>query len=275
MLELLPHQESFFAAFIERHDIRGRDVLELGGAMPATLVLEKHQAKSWTCLQSTSYAMHRDDNQQPSQAVDHANYQIVWRNAEDFLESTHDTWDYIFSIAAFEHFLCLPKVARVLPKVLRPGGYLFTIFAPIWSGPWGNHFSHAVPTRFGWPAGSNSKTWTTQDIFESPWDHLLLGPTEFLDRYSRKFDVEFAELLTYETFQSPQINRLFFEDYEYIFRANQLSTLAIRGLFKMNVEDTASTAIGRSYTYIKKRFSLSKYSDFLSAGVLIHQMKPS
>jgi len=273
IIGLSPHQSSFFEAFRERHDIRGSDVLELGGAMPASLVLDECHVNSWTCLQSVDYAHHRDDNQEPSEVAEHQNYRTVWANAEEFLAQTDETWDFVFSIAAFEHFLYLPHVARLLPRVLRPGGHLFSIFAPIWSGPWGNHFSHPVPERFGSPRNQDNKTWNTQDIFEAPWEHLTLGPTEFLDKYSRKFDSEFAELLTYETYQSPQINRLFFEDYEYLFGRNGMETLIFRGLFKIELVPNYSKDIHESYTKVVRKFHGTKYENFLFSGIQISQMK--
>jgi|GEM_PF-7124674 len=260
---LSAHQHSFFQEFLKYCDIKGKDVLELGGAMPSDLVIEYLGANSWTCVQSADYEAHRSDNQKPSPDKNDGRYRPVWANAEDFLESTKEQWDIVFSIAAFEHVLKLPTVARLLPKVLKVGGSLFSIFAPIWSGPWGQHFTGSVPERFGRPSGE----WTTQLIFNSPWDHLIYGTTEYLEMYTAKFDREFAEELTYQTYQSPQINRLHFEDYRDLFLSTRNVTTLFQGIFNLQTDSNEMLSIDLQKCSTK--FSLTKYKNFRSSGIFI------
>ncbi len=236
--------------------------------MPRDLVIDHLEASSWSCLQSEEYTKYRSDNQNPSTPSN--NYRIIYKNAEDYLEETNESFDAIFSIAAFEHFLKLPQAIANVGRVLRPGGTLFSIFAPIWSGPWGNHWTGAVPLRFnerlpkGW-------SWTSHTIFNSPWDHLLLGPTEFFDYYAKRFDRQFAEALTYETFQSPQINRLFYEDYEYIFQKNGLESLIFQGLF--NIDYSSSDIYKSLVERLTTKHALNKYRNFVSSGIIVYQRK--
>ena len=260
---LSAHQHSFFQEFLKYCDIRGKDVLELGGAMPSDLVIEYLGANSWTCVQSADYEAHRSDNQKPSPEKNDGRYRPVWANAEDFLESTKEQWDIVFSIAAFEHVLKLPTVARLLPKVLKVGGSLFSIFAPIWSGPWGQHFTDSVPERFGRPHGE----WTTQLIFNSPWDHLIYGTTEYLEIYTAKFDREFAEELTYQTYQSPQINRLHFEDYSYLFKKINLFPKINQGIFDIDIQHNTDLMI--MHNKCKNKYQGQIYRNFTSSGIAL------
>lgn len=266
--ELSPHQHSYMEQFLSCCDIKGKDVLELGGAMPKALVIDHLKASTWTCLQSPDYAAYRTDNQIPSNDADSTTYAPVWANAEDFLANQTKQWDYVFSIAAFEHFLKLPTVTRLIPKVLKPGGRLFSIFAPIWSGPWGHHFTLEVPTRFR--NGQTKSNLSTQDIFNLPWDHLALGPTAFLDKYTVKFDRQFAEEMVYEVYHSPQINRLMFEDYHELFSKTDLKTIILSGIFNAEQSQLPQNYLNQ-LAIIKKRFEGTKYSNFHSAGVYVLQ----
>ena len=264
LFELSPHQGSFFREFMRVYDIRGKDILELGGAMPRKLVLDFCQANSWTCVQSEEYSKHRSDNQQPSQSDSSAGYRFYFTQAEEFCEEHKQKYDAVFSIAAFEHFLHLPKVLRLLPNLLKPEGVLFSIFAPIWSGPYGQHFTHILPERF---KASNSEFTGTQQLFDTPWDHLLLSSSQYLHRYSEKFDREFAELLTYETFHSPQINRLFLDDYRLIARDANFKSKILVPQFILPIE--LQEFYRKQLETLQVKFKTASYDDFISAGVYL------
>jgi len=57
------------------------------------------------------------------------------KEVESYLAEKRYKYEAIFSTAAFEHFLKLPTVIRLLPHNLVAEGVLFSIFAPIWSRP--------------------------------------------------------------------------------------------------------------------------------------------
>jgi len=265
LFELSPHQGSFFREFMRVYDIRGKDILELGGAMPRKLVLDFCQANSWTCVQSEEYGKYRSDNQQPSQSDSSAGYRFYFTQAEEFCEEHKQKYDAVFSIAAFEHFLHLPKVFRLLPNLLKPEGVLFSIFAPIWSGPYGQHFTHILPERF---KASNSEFTGTQQLFDTPWDHLLLSPSQYLIRYTEKFDREFAELLTYETYQSPQINRFILNDYKQVALAANFKSKFLAPQFTM---PTHSLEVFRKeLKTLQAKYHSNDPMDFLNAGIYMH-----
>ena len=48
MWGLSPHQASFLHAFLQIYNVKGKDILELGGAMPKALVIDHLGANSWT-----------------------------------------------------------------------------------------------------------------------------------------------------------------------------------------------------------------------------------
>jgi hypothetical protein len=268
--DLSPHQGSFLLDFIAHFDIRGKDILELGGAMPKRLVIDHLKANSWTSVQSSEYANYRDDNQ-ISTEFDTESYKTIYCQAENYLEELQPSFDAIFSIAAFEHFLKLPEVIRKIPTALNQNGILFSIFAPIWSGPFGHHPNcllpfdknlNRLPQRIKWPA---------QDIFNTPWDHLLLGPSNFLKRYADKFDRYIAEEITYETFHSPQINRLHLEDYWNYFQQSTLKVRTFEPLFSLNIEDNSH--LSQLIKVLKDSYQSKGYSDFIHSGIRVRLEK--
>ena len=268
MWGLSPHQASFLHAFLQIYNVKGKDILELGGAMPKALVIDHLGANSWTCLQSLEYAKFRDDNQTPSTATDSATYQSIYAEAESYLTEKRYKYDAVFSIAAFEHFLKLPTVIRLLPDNLVAEGVLFSIFAPIWSGPYGQHFTHDVPNRFA--LDERGTPWSTQTILDGPWDHLVLTPSQYLQRYTKKFDREFAELLTYETYHSPQINRLFFEDYSALF-SGHLKQLVIKPIFPITLNSESTFA--SQFKLVQVLHKEKGYVEFLHAGIFLVMQK--
>ncbi|SJM88980.1 class I SAM-dependent methyltransferase [Crenothrix polyspora] len=70
-------------------------------------------------------------------------------------------FDFISSFNAFEH---IPDPAMALSecaRVLKPGGYIYLTFDPIWTADTGSHFSHLV---------------------KSPWAHLILNDEDFINQ---------------------------------------------------------------------------------------------
>lgn len=257
------HQHSYFNTFLQLYDIRNKDVLEVGGAMPGGLVLDHLGANSWTAVQSAEYALHRDDNQVPTQSSFEGRYYPIFRNIEDLADDAdfHHRYDVIFSIACFEHIHKLPQALKAMRRALKPGGRLFTMFAPIWSGPWGQHYTDKVPDRF--KAIEPPGGWANQHIF-GPWDHLLLSRVQFYQHCAERFDPDYAEELTYITYNSPQINRFFFEDYEAVLSASGMRKLLLNGLFRFPETDMSLkiTAV------LRQRYAYAGYNNFSDAGIV-------
>ena len=110
------HQKSYLNTFLQVCEIRGRHILEVGGAMPGDLVIGHLGAESWTSVQSKDYELLRDDNQIPRPNGFDGQYKVIYRNIEELGSDAYfqDRFDFIFSIACFEHLHKLPEALLVL-----------------------------------------------------------------------------------------------------------------------------------------------------------------
>jgi len=131
-----------------------------------------------------------------------------------------NSFDVIVSISVFEHVQNLDVALAEMYRVLRPGGYLFAEFGPIWSSVWGHHlwFYH----------GDDVRDWRNTPL--PPYAHLLLPEEELRawcqDRYR---DESLTAKICDFVYRSEEQNRLFYSDYEAIVSASQFTQLYMIG----------------------------------------------
>lgn len=59
-----------------------------------------------------------------------------------------DSVDLVYSFAAFEHFADTAGVIEESWRVLRPGGYLYLLFGPVYTSPYGLHAYRQIPLPY-------------------------------------------------------------------------------------------------------------------------------
>jgi SAM-dependent methyltransferase len=213
-LGLLSYHVPYLKQFCKEFDVTGKDILEVGGAMPPEIVIDLLSANSWTCTEDATYdeLLGRTANQQTLRggANFDRRYKAILENIENFGGEYDQKFDCIFSIACFEHIQKLPEALQRMWSLLKPGGKLFSMFSPIWSCHDGHHLYHLeVPDRF-------QKTDPTKIL--QPWEHLLKSRYQLHHDITARYDREFADEVVYNVFNNPHINRYFTEDYIHIFR---------------------------------------------------------
>ena len=67
-------------------------------------------------------------------------------------------FDFICSFNAFEHIPDPEQAFKEAARVLKPNGYFYLTFDPIWTADTGSHFYHLIP---------------------QPWQHLLISNQEY------------------------------------------------------------------------------------------------
>jgi SAM-dependent methyltransferase len=76
----------------------------------------------------------------------------------NLLPFRRSSFDLVYSISVLEHVQNVGIFLQEMGRVLRPGGYMYSIFGPLW-------FTHCGP-----------------HIGSLGYDHLLLSPVDFLTR---------------------------------------------------------------------------------------------
>lgn len=88
------------------------------------------------------------------------------RTSVEAMDIPSDTFDLVFTFATMEH---VPDVARgfaEMARVTRPGGWIYSVAAPLWNSPYGHH---------------------KPDLFHGhPWVHLLHSRDEICELARRE-----------------------------------------------------------------------------------------
>ncbi len=128
-------------------------------------------------------------------------------------------FDVIVSSSAFEHIRGLDKGLAEMHRVLKPGGSLYSMFGPIWSTSYGHHiwFNH------------QGKEYTYHNVILPPWCHLLLERSELQERLKDHAAPPLIDAILEWVYHSDGQNRLFFEDYETLFRESPFRSLFVKG----------------------------------------------
>ena len=200
-----------------------KDVLEVGGSLPADFVFDYLGVKSWTGIETPDY----EESLRETGGITHkgtiiANIQNIYNckfennsqqnkynffleNIEDLPEKYYNKYNLIFSIATFEHIHKLPSALNKMFLALKPGGKLFSLFSPVWSAHDGHHLPQIVDKN------GNKYDFGNSPI--PPWGHLLMSRGEMTEYLYQKLDKQTADRIVYYVYQSNHINRFFTEDY--------------------------------------------------------------
>jgi SAM-dependent methyltransferase len=246
--ELFDHKIPYLLKANQEIDLFGKSVLEVGGSLPAGLVLEDIGAKQWTAIEEIDYwneisAELPTNNISPIETAKYKStikYQILTGGIENLPESFYQKFDVIFSIATFEHIAKLPDALDKMYKALRPGGKVFSLFSPIWSAHDGHHLTD-VYDEYG-----NFYYFGKSPI--PPWSHLLMRPIEMYDylinaNHSRSF----ANKVIYYIYNSNHINRFMFEDYVDIINRTYFSKKSITPFFDSQIPNEIHQRLEKKY----------------------------
>lgn len=130
-------------------------------------------------------------------------------------------FDAIFSVATFEHILNLRGALREMHRVLRPGGSVYSLFGPIWSGGRGHHIRVSVD-------GVEFRHFDPRLNPLPDFSHLLLGPDELREALAFRIPAQAVEPTVGWVFEDAGINRVFLYQYLDEFRGSQFSLESLR-----------------------------------------------
>jgi ubiquinone/menaquinone biosynthesis C-methylase UbiE len=128
-------------------------------------------------------------------------------------------FDVLVSASAFEHIHKFEIALDEMYRILKPGGFLYAGFGPIWSTCYGHHmwFIHQ---------GQLINYW---NVILPAYCHLLMTPQELFDHCIKQHDQSLSEAIVQYVFFSQDQNRLFYEDYEKIIGESKFKALFFKG----------------------------------------------
>jgi len=182
-------------------------------------------------------------------------------NAED-IPDEFQNFDLCVSCCSFEHIKYFPTVLKRIFNVLKPGGRLFSKFAPIFSSYCGSHFQLnplGIPLRFN-------------DVGKQipPYIHLLMSYEDITKTLRRLYpdkDIETLQNAAYEIRYGNNyfsLNQLFYEDYLFIMSNTPFSQYSVTPQWTFPIPPE---------TYRKLRERYPSYHRFDVCGVEINAIK--
>lgn len=210
--ELATSEASAVRLLLSRHRIRGRNVLEVGGAAPIEEVI-RSGAASWLSVDPAN-----------ASARHNAVYETVAGSANG-IPVDDESFDYVFSANAFEHIADLPGALREMRRVLRPSGMIYAHYGPIWSAPDGHHMEVTINEH-------EYRFWI--EAILPPWLHLIVDEEEMREILAEHLPADHAQQIAAFCYRSPILNRLRFEDFLTAFVENRFS---VRRLQEQSMAD--------------------------------------
>lgn len=195
MGDLRMSESIYFALLSRTLKLKGKRVLEIGGAITPEYPTSANVAL-WTSIDINKKRF--DGRSRLSEK-----YKLILMNGSE-LGFKDNSFDVVFSTNCFEHVADLSKMLKEIYRVLAPGGILFTIFGPIWSGPVGHHSY----------VDYNDNTLTFQDNLFPDWWHLIQCPKQLERFLNDKYPAEVVRQILNCCFYGDDINRLIDRDYE-------------------------------------------------------------
>jgi ubiquinone/menaquinone biosynthesis C-methylase UbiE len=128
-------------------------------------------------------------------------------------------FDMIISMSAFEHIQDFDIALAEMYRILKPGGYLYSHFGPIWSTSYGHHL---------WLNHQN-QIYTYWNCILPPYCHLLMNPQTLSLLLQQKYSFQTSEAISKFVFFSEHQNQLMFEDYLHFFQNSKFDIIFFKG----------------------------------------------
>jgi len=179
--------------------IQGQSVLCIGySEAEIEQYIEKHNPKDITVL--TNWVGHRDATV--------VKYPLLIGDITTETSLPADHFGAVLTLSVMEHLSDIEGGLREIKRILRPNGYLFTLFGPAWSCPYGHH----LYIEGGDPLLDFS-------VWRLPaYIHLLCSDSE-IARFVKDNGLtdDHADMYLKHFYESPIINRAMYEDYMRLF----------------------------------------------------------
>lgn len=187
--DLEQHVNVFYSNLKALHNLSGIKILEIGCGWGGLVKTIAHDNPTSNVIGIDPFLR----EWWGSEEMIEENYKIL--NAQgEMLPFEDNLFDIVISIATFEHVTSPELVLREIKRVLKPNGFFYTHFSPIWTSISGHHYCH-------WDDN------LVQRI--PPWGHLYLSFEEMYDHLlSKNISAEESLSICKTIYRDPIINRI-------------------------------------------------------------------
>lgn len=230
--------------------MRGKKVLEIGSDWDGLMLrIMREDLGAWDCIGVNPELDHmvKEDGFRLL-PIDGANTPLP-----------NESVDLVFSHATLEHVLDLDTLLVEMHRVLKNHGRAWLSFGPIWSSSKGHHL---------WVKHKKEKYTFTENNPIPDYAHLLWSDNKLKDHLLRQgLEYDLAEMICYQVYRAPVINRLFYEDYIKIFSNSRLSICHIK-----KERDSWINIVKRKMRYLPMTFQLAykyPFQDLNTYGAVV------
>ncbi len=156
-----------FERFVDRVDIRGKRVLEIGSDFHLASA-RLFMANGADSVVTTNIGDWKSDEPIP----EGIEFKVCDASDAEFEEGC---FDIIYGIAIIEHVPDFEKLCASLKKILKPGGIIYLQGCPLWAGTLGHHVWYTSQADDNTPAVQYS---FTEHNPIPDWAHLAMSPDE-------------------------------------------------------------------------------------------------
>jgi SAM-dependent methyltransferase len=172
-------------------------------------------------------------------------------------------FDCVVSVSAFEHIHNLDRALEESYRILKPGGFLYSNFGPIYSTSFGHHLWLTIGDR----------TYNYHNTVLPPFCHLLMTADELLEHCNTFSEREVSSRIVEYVFSSKDQNRLFYDDYIRIVEDSEFIPVYVIGLNCPEM-DARYLPPDLPATLSRLRKKYPGMSNFLYDGIVMLLRKP-
>lgn len=170
-----------------------------------------------------------------------------------------EAFDFVYSINLLEHIHGVSKCIDEQLRVVKPEGYCFATWYPLWSSGRGHHVQDDMVREWEKELTLSNQGFRNDGTFISDWDHLILSKKEMKSKLLRKLESEkLVHHIVDFIYSSPELNRVFFDQVMDIMKDKKLEIVEIS-----RQEEPPPVELR------EKLKTLHPFSDFSTAGCQI------
>jgi len=127
------------------------------------------------------------------------------------------SFDFVFSANVNEHIADLARSLDEQLRVVRPGGFGYARWSPIWSSARGHHIHDDMVKGWEQELGLPVSGYRNDGTIIEDWSHLLFSEAQMRDRLASRFSsLALVDRIVESIYTRTTLNRLFFDDVERI-----------------------------------------------------------